>query len=55
MVYIKDWIKYYSIEESIKITDDYIEKSADEMILEIRKKRAEKAKTKIFNNEYAYV
>ncbi len=38
MVYIKDWKKYFSIEEMEKRLDNYIEKSADEMILELRKK-----------------
>jgi len=37
MVYIKDWKKYFSREEMEKRLDDYIEKSADEMIFKLKK------------------
>ncbi len=55
MVYIKDWVEYFTIEESIKITDNYIEKSAKEMIFELKKARAEKEKVKLTNKELTYV
>ena len=42
MVIIKNWKKYYTIEESKKITEKYIKKSADELIFELRNKNINK-------------
>lgn len=39
MVIIKDWKKYYTLEESIKISDDYIKKSALELTNDLKKAR----------------
>jgi hypothetical protein len=38
----RNWKKYYTLEESKKKTEDFIIKSADELILELKKRRAEK-------------
>ena len=51
----RNWKKYYTVEESIARTDKFIEESADELIKELRKKRAEKFKPGtevVFSNEW---
>ena len=48
---IINWIEYFTVEESIKITDEYIEKMADELIFDLKKARKEKLK----HNDVAYV
>jgi len=41
MVVIINWKKYYTVEEAKKKTSEYIKKTADELILELRKRREE--------------
>jgi len=52
MVIIKNWKKYYTIEESKKITEKYIKKSADELIFELRNKRNKNQKIQSKKNIY---
>jgi len=52
MVIIKDWKKYYTIKESKKITEKYINKSADNLILELQKNRINKQKIQSKKNIY---
>lgn len=49
MVVVKDWEKYYTIEESSNILDKYIERSADDLIIELRRKRKKE------NKDFLYV
>lgn len=51
MVIVKDWKKYYTIQESIKISDEYIKKSALELANELKKVREKN----INNENKAYV
>lgn len=46
MSIIRNWKTYYSLEESIKISDEYIEKSADKLVIELKKARANKVDSK---------
>lgn len=45
-----DWEKYYTMEEAIVISDENIKRSAEELILELRK-----AKASIRNSQEVYV
>lgn len=51
MSVIIDGEEYFTVEESIKITDEYIEKMADELIIELKKARKEK----LIHNQEVYV
>jgi len=51
MPIIRNEKTYYTLEESIKISDKYIEKSANNFIFEPKKNRV----TKIESNKLAYV
>jgi len=45
MSIIRNWKEYFSLEESKKMTEDYIKQSAEEMIIELRKRRAKNFKS----------
>ena len=51
MSVIIDGEEYFTVEESIKMTDDYIEKMADELIFDLKKARKEK----LIHNQEVYV
>ena len=42
MPIIKNWKKYYTIEESKKITEKFILDSAEDLVLQLRKRKAYK-------------
>lgn len=46
MVIIRNGKKYYTLEESINISNEYVEKKANELILWLRKARKEKIDSK---------
>lgn len=46
MVIIKNNVKYYTLEESIKISDKYVETKADELISSLRNVRKQKLNSK---------
>lgn len=48
---IINWIEYFTADEMIKRMDDYIEKTADDMIIEIKKRREKNFWIKINKEE----
>lgn len=54
MVVVKDWKKYYTVDEMDKHFDKFINNSADELIVELRKRRSKEEWSKLVSKEKVY-